>query len=259
MSFRTHEARSRSEPESVAHVSLIARIVRKLSHPIYKLFSIDSVTGLVVARRADMKRYGSSYGGWSIPSRLLNAQSICYCVGCGEDITFDLALIETFGCRVFAFDPTPRAVQYVADKAANVDSYIFSDIGLWNDDTELRFFVPKDPAHVSHSALNLQKTERYFEAQVRRLGGIMAANGHEWLDLLKLDIEGAEYAVLNSIIEDKLSIRILCVEYDEFFQPLDGGFKVRIRSSVEALLDAGFIMVSSEGNGNYTFVHKDAV
>lgn len=39
-------------------------------------------------------RLGSKYGGWIVPATLVRPDSVCYCVGVGEDISFDLALIE---------------------------------------------------------------------------------------------------------------------------------------------------------------------
>ena len=45
----------------------------------------------------------------------------------------------------------------------------FMPVGLWSEDTVLRFFAPRDPAHVSHSVVNLQRTEDYFEAPVRSI------------------------------------------------------------------------------------------
>ena len=77
---------------------------------------------------------------------------------------------------------------------------------------------------------------------------------HHRLDLLKIDIEGAEYKVINSIIEDNIDIRVICVEYDECYSPLDTKYKNRIRASVNNLLAYGYSLVYTQGNGNYTFV-----
>ena len=39
---------------------------------------------------------------WFLPSAEIIPSSICYCAGVGEDISFELGLIEQFGARVFA-------------------------------------------------------------------------------------------------------------------------------------------------------------
>jgi hypothetical protein len=79
--------------------------------------------------------------------------------------------------------------------------------------------------------------------------------GHTKVDLLKLDIEGAEYKVLNSLVEDALQVEVLCVEYDEYFHG-SPGFVDRIRSSLQNLIRAGFVIADTPGNANYTLVRS---
>ncbi len=235
-------------------LNIAKRLSNKVRTQLFHLAGRDPVTHERLARRADMLRIGSRYGGWSIPASKLGAGSICYCVGCGEDITFDLGLINRFGCDVFGFDPTPRAMAHVKSHA--VPKYIFSPLGLWEATDRLKFYVPVNPEHVSHSLLNLQKTTEYIEVPVERLSSIMKRHGHTHLDLLKLDIEGAEYKVLDSIIEDGLEIGILCVEFDEYWNPLDADYLERIRDHVRRLQGLGYRMVDAPGNANYTFVKQ---
>ncbi|WNZ47627.1 FkbM family methyltransferase [Leptolyngbya boryana CZ1] len=234
-----------------------SKLAQKLITPFAKLLKRDNITLTKIATRDDLAEIGTSYGGWVIPKSLFNASSVCYCAGCGEDISFDLGLIEQIGCKVYGFDPTPRAIQYVKETTEGNSKYRFFDIGLWDKADVLKFYVPKNPEHVSHSLLNIQKTESFIEVKVKRLSDIMQENGHHKLDLLKLDIEGAEYKVIDSILEDKLEVNVLCVEYDECFNPLDRDYKQRVKRSVSKLLNAGYKLVYAQGNGNYTFL-RDA-
>ena len=41
----------------------------------------------------------------------------------------------------------------------------------------------------------------------------MKSNGHSHLDLLKIDIEGAEYEVLNYLINKSISVTQILVEF----------------------------------------------
>jgi FkbM family methyltransferase len=237
---------------------LASTITRKAWQPLFDFLSKDRLTGQKLAFRNDLQHLGSQNGGWMVPTRLLRPNAICYCVGCGEDISFDLALIREFSCKVYAFDPTPRAIKHVADQAGSEPDYHFSAVGLWSQEDTLKFYAPRNPAHVSHSVVNLQNTSDYFEARVARLSDLLVCNGHRSVDLLKLDIEGAEYTVIESIITDGIAIGILCVEFDEYFNPLDRLYKDRISQSIAGLIRAGFVLVCAEGNGNYTFVHEAA-
>jgi len=58
-------------------------------------------------------RLGSGYGGWDVIPGLLDKQSVVYSFGIGEDVSFDLALIDRFDLKVEAFDPTPKSIAYV--------------------------------------------------------------------------------------------------------------------------------------------------
>jgi FkbM family methyltransferase len=180
---------------------------------------------------------------------MLSGDSICYCAGVGLDVSFDMAVIEKFGCEVFAFDPTPKAIDYVESNVRDVPGFHFIDVGLWSSDETLKFFAPANENHVSHSVVNLQNTSDYFEANCKRLSSIMHELGHERLDLLKLDIEGAEYAVIDSILDDNIPVKVLCVEYDQPTSP------ARIWRSVKQLEGAGFDLVSID-SWNYTFVQS---
>ena len=43
----------------------------------------------------------------------------------------------------------------------------------------------------------------------------MKEPGHDRVDLLKLDIVGAEYEVLKSIIEDHVDVKVVCVKFNQ--------------------------------------------
>jgi len=204
--------------------NLPERIAKRLLHHAFTLFGIDPISRTKIGKRNDLIEIGTKYGGWIVPAELLNAESICYCVGCGEDISFDIGLINYFKCNVYGFDPTPRAIRHVETVAGHNPKYHFHSIGLWDKEDALKFFAPKNPAHVSHSLLNLQNTKDFITIKVNRLSALMEKFGHDRLDLLKIDIEGAEYKVIESIVEDGLDIRVICVEYDECFNPLDTAY-----------------------------------
>lgn len=199
--------------------------------------------------RADMVSLGNPRGSWLVPDSILVNGSICYCGGVGEDISFDLALIERYGCIVYAFDPTPRAIAHVEAVAKDVRSFHFAPYGLWSREKTLKFFAPRNPNHVSHSAVNLQGTKDYFVASCRRIPDIMQANGHVAIDLLKLDIEGAEYEVLDDLLRTETHPKVLCVEFD---QPAPILRTVRM---IQRILNAGYLLVSVDA-WNYTFVRQ---
>lgn len=252
----------------------------KIKRLFFSFLGVDPVTKFKIHRIGGLETIGTEYGGWTIPQNALNESSVCYLAGAGEDISFDTGIAEKYGCRVFIFDPTPKAIRHFeilkmnaargAPTPINNDSSLFYDIslngfsrltfcdvGLWDKEAVLKFYVPKNPEHASHSILNLQKTKNYIEAKVDRLLNIMNRFGHSSIDLLKLDIDGAEYKVIESMIEDRLLIQMICVEYDEAHSPLDAGFLSRIKKSLRSLLDYGYVIVASNESCNYTLIRKE--
>jgi len=207
---------------------------------------------VVRAEWLGLERIGTEYGGWIVPTTLLQSDWLCYCAGVGEDITFDLGLIERLGVTIYAFDPTPRAIEHVRREASGESRFHFLPVGLWSEDTTLRFFVPKDPSHVSHSVVNLQRTREYFEAPCRSLPSLMAELHHDTIDLLKLDIEGAEHRVLRSMLDSGIKPKVICTEIDQPVSP------VRFWSTIRRVQSAAYALVAVSG-WNFTFVRKDVL
>lgn len=225
-----------------------------------------------------LEKLGSDYGGWIIPTQLVNERSVCYLVGAGEDISFDVELVNRFHCPAYIFDPTPKAKSHfeMLVNSANTGTAFhinnnpahaykinketithlkFYDIGIWTKKDNLKFFSPQDDTHVSHSISNLQQTNSYFEAQVERLSDIMHINQHERLDVVKLDIEGAEYEVIDSILQDNLLIKVLCVEFHLLKNK--GAFKL-IQSTVSKLEKSNYFVIAKEGL-DFTFLNRNSI
>ncbi|MBX3326749.1 MAG: FkbM family methyltransferase [Nitrospira sp.] len=226
------------------------------------------------------EKVGTGYGGWFVPCGLLGPESLCYGVGAGEDISFEIELINRYGCDVHCFDPTPRAQQHVERLRRNtanglptsindaVDRHYridrehlarlhFHAVGLWNEDRTMRFYAPENPTHVSHSIVNLQRTSEYFEADCRTLQTSMRILGHTNLSLLKLDVEGAEYEILTALLEGDVRPSVLCVEFDEGYRPLDDDYLSRIQTMVARVKTGGYRLTYVDG-WNTTFIHQRA-
>ena len=249
-------------------INLLKRIYHKFKKSLWKPGEL---------KFSNLITIGTKYGGWTIPDNYLTKDSIVYLAGAGEDISFDVGIAERYKSQVFIFDPTPRAkkhfdylisgisknekvsinnseTEFYQIQKENLENLKFVELGIWDKKDELKFYVPRNPEHVSHSIVNLQKTEEYFIAKVDRLSAIMKQLNHKQIDLLKIDIEGAEYKVIDSILQDNLQISILCIEYDEAYVPLDNKYMNRIKDSVSKLLKKGYKIIESDLYHNYTFI-----
>jgi FkbM family methyltransferase len=189
-----------------------------------------------VRPRAGLERLGTDYGGWTVPAGSIDDGWVCLCAGVGIDAGFDLALADR-GATVISVDPTDEAREHVA-RADPAGRLRFVQAALWRADGELTMYAAADPAHRTLSSDDLQRTGRTVSVPARGVAGFGR------IDLLKLDIEGAEYDVLPLVPRD---VRVLCVE----MHPTRG-----VRAAVRAfrgLRAAGFELVHRLGS-DYTFV-----
>ena len=189
----------------------------------------------------NLKKFGTNYGGWIFPQEMsLDKGSIIYSAGVGEDISFDLLLHYHFGCKVLLIDPTPRAFQHVqwvkkyfknknlsmppglhGDyktllKSCGLTSFEFDylDLALSDAKEEAKFYKPLNPAHVSHTLVPKMYGSDSLTVQADHLVNVMKTRGDSKIDLLKLDIEGGEVAVLHHMLDNGVFPRYLGVEFD---------------------------------------------
>lgn len=214
-----------------------------------------------------------------LPAQFIHADSIVYSFGAGEDIETEATLINLFDCEVFIFDPTPRSQIHIEQIKSNAaigkPSYVgndnkkpykltaqqaqkihFENIGLWNKDTTIKFYEPSNEKHVSHSITNLQKTANYIEVEVKKLSTIMEANGHDHIDLLKLDIEGAEFAVIDELLASKTPFSALYLEFHHEDMNAYKASTKHIESYIKKLQQAGYVFLSGFDNKYYSCIHK---
>ncbi len=221
-------------------------------------------------------RLGTLYGGWTFldhPS-LQNATVIS--CGLGEDASFDVAFAKRYRANVLIVDPTPRAIRhfqaiqvrlgcpsetpFISGGNQPPNAYDLTGIthaqwslipkAMWISKDSLKFFSPPDITHVSHSIFNMQQPGH-------------TETPHIWVDaitpkalrddfhlsqipLLKMDIEGAEPAVIRYLIAEQILPIQLLVEYDGMHFPTHEN-RAAIRSTHAALLTAGYQLIAKNG------------
>ena len=190
-----------------------------------------------------MERLGTKYGGWVIPKYMnLSEDSVCYLGGVGEDASFDILLQNKYGSRIFMIDPTEKAMRHYNELVSNtpftgniqsdyydtisgvsydISKMIFVPTGLWNEEGELKFYKQSNPEYVSQSLITGMFSDKYDMIQVNTIKGIMDTYGHTHIDLLKLDIEGAECKVISKMLDDKIYPKYVLIEFDLLLKQKD--------------------------------------
>ncbi len=158
------------------------------------------------------------YGGWFVDLKDLNKKSIVYSFGIGEDISFDLDLIKKINCKIYAFDPTPKSLEWLKSQKLP-ENFNYFKYGIAHYNGGMDFFPPENENYVSHTPIKINNNgnKKPIEVPVYKIKSIMKKFGHNKIDLLKMDIEGGEYKVLENILEDKININQILVEFHHRF------------------------------------------
>lgn len=200
--------------------------------------------------------YGNQYGGFYVCPEFLNHHSNIYSFGIGEDITFDNATIANHKCQVFGFDPTPKSINWVKKQKNLPPEFNFFTYGIADRTGIIDFYLPKNSEHVSGSFVkqnNVNDKEK-VSVEMKSLNDITKALGHHQIDVLKMDIEGAEYTVLDSILESPVTINQILIEFhDRLFD--DG--KNKTIEAIKKLKDHGYeIFGVDDSYEGVSFINK---
>jgi FkbM family methyltransferase len=221
-------------------------------------------------------KLGTEYGGWIVPTYMnLNENSVVYSIGVGEDISFDLLLWIKTKCNIVLIDPTIRAVKYFQEiqlyfaddeqyKKKFEKTYLkeinfkpdflkfkYLEKAIWNKRDKLKFYKQSNPEYVSQSLIENMFTDEYYEVDTITLNEVMSSLNHNRIDLLKMDIEGAEVAVLENMLDNKIYPTYLLVEFDLKLKNKDlNGSTEKI---IKKLMEVGYKIIANE-NLNITFM-----
>lgn len=204
--------------------------------------------------------YGSLFSGFRVCESHLKMDSdpIVYSFGIGEDLSFSEALMDKISPQIFAYDPTPRAIAYVKNHALfKNEKFHFFPYGLSDKDEVTDFFLPIDEkVDVSGSAIHCHHLkEESIEVKMRCMNSIIQENGHNHIDLLKMDIEGSEFDVIDGLRECVVPIYQICLEiHDRFF---DDGLD-KLRKSIATLREMHYLLISvSYSEQELTFIREN--
>lgn len=180
------------------------------------------------------------------------SSKVIYSGGVGKDIGFELKMIERFGCDVFCFDPSPTGIDTIRSLSHPPPQLHFFPYGLSNEDhPAVLFSLPLNPFEGSFSIPQSYKSpEKEVTFECKKVSTLMRELGHTQLDILKIDIEGFEYGVIEDVLSNKLNIDQICVEFHDFYDNIP---RSRTRETISKLKRNGYALVHKTGS-DYLFV-----
>lgn len=202
--------------------------------------------------------YGNDYGGFYVYPATLNSNSVVYSFGVGEHISFDRTLIEKHQCHIYAFDPTPRSIDWVR-KQSLPSGFTFFDYGIHTQTGHVNFNLPKNKGHVSGSTIKHDQVSGIHALSVPMKSFVDITNelAHHHIDILKMDIEGSEYEIIDDVLFSPVQIDQLLLEIHERFFP---NGKSKTRKLLKSLKRNGYALFAiSDSQQELSFIHKTAL
>ena len=230
---------------------------------------------------------GSEYGGWSFLESKNLENKFIISAGLGEDASFDIEIINKFNCKVISIDPSPKAINHynqIIDNAPNPRSNIYKKGGKQNissydltkinknnfilinnalynaDNIELKLFAPKNKNHASYSINDWQndykKTSDFIKVNTITIKSILNQYDIDDLEILKLDIEGAEIEVIKNMLNDKIFPIQILVEFDELNKINELGVS-RFEEVHQLLLSKNYKLIKTTNNfPNFLYIRQ---
>ncbi len=179
-------------------------------------------------------------------------------VGCSYEAEFAVAMIERYGAKAVAVDPTSKhrpALAKLADKHGQRFQHVPFAISSCN--TTLTFYESRtnESGSILPDHVNAARDE-VTSYEVRTLTPIALLDhlGLDSADILKLDIEGAEYELLQSIRADDLApFRQIFIEFHH--HAVQRYSEADTRLLVEKLRGYGYTSYSFDDH-NYLFLRR---
>lgn len=198
---------------------------------------------------------GNVDAGFYINPKSLNTSSIIYSFGLGLDISFDLSLINKYECMVYGFDPTPKSITWLKSLALP-QNFVLKEYGIDVITGIKTFNLPIKDEFVSGSLLKHQEVSdtRAVDVLMKSFDDIIKETNHKNIELIKMDIEGSEFEVVEMILNSKVVIQQFAIEiHERFFE--DGHEKVN--KLLRIMRSSGYLVFGvSDSMQEISFINK---
>ena len=208
---------------------------------------------LATKKRSGLVTLGDACS-WTICDKDLDANSHILCAGAGNDISFEKALIASYGCKAVLLDPSPTGIATVQRENLPDESLKFLPTGLAGTDGVIAFEEPRDPREGSFVG-NLKSNSAAHKFRCETPSTVMRQLGWSHIDLLKIDLEGFEYQVIQHILQKGLNVKQICVEFHH-----GSPFPHRREDTIRAILalrKGGYDLVH-RSSWDHTFIQRKA-
>lgn len=184
---------------------------------------------------------------WGAPDTL-----VIYSGGVGKDISTEVELCSNFDCIIYLYDPSPTGIETMHGIDFDKRRIAFSPLGLAGSEGPLAFASPDIPLEGSFRSAGETSNDTMVFPCVR-LSNEIKRNGHALVHLLKLDVEGFEYEILDDVLGAGVTVDQICIEFHHF---LSGRHPNETKRALRQLREHGYVLIH-KSRYDYTFVRRE--
>jgi len=162
-------------------VAKIGHVFIKISETIYKNFSLASWF-----KNNGDQTYRLDYD--------LNEKSLVFDVG-GYEGQWASDIFSKYCCKIYIFEPVPQFADKIKDRFSKNKNITVYGFGLSNKTCHGKISIERDSSSIFKKSSNMQSIK------LIRAIDFIQENNISKIDLIKINIEGAEYDLLEHLIE----------------------------------------------------------
>jgi FkbM family methyltransferase len=206
--------------------------------------SLKQLMGKEPRIKLDITLPQEEYFGWHVVPELLRKNDIVYSIGICDDIGFETKAIEQNHVNIFAFDPTPYSVDWI-NKQNLPSSFHFHPWAVSATDGNF-FLYPRQnkrgkKSKVMYTFHQESASKEGVKVQALTIESMMKELNHDSIDVLKMDIEGSEYDVIDNLMLSSVRPRMLLIEFHHRFKGIG---KEKTLDTVQLLRENGYLVSS---------------
>lgn len=138
-----------------------------------------------------------------------------------NDLVFDIGaytgeysanLASKYGCKIYAFEPVKEYYEIARDKLKNYNNVSLYNFGFSDKETVAIISKNMDSSSI------WKKGEKEERIQLRKISDFIQSKNIKDIALIKINIEGAEYEVLNDLNASNIvkDIRVILIQFHNF-------------------------------------------
>jgi FkbM family methyltransferase len=163
----------------------------------------------------------------------LNTNSIVFDVG-GYKGEWSEKLIPKYNCFIFIFEPVKEYYDIIINKFRNNKKIKVYNFGLSNEDKHIE--ICKDE---NKSSTNIMNTSNKEVIELVDISNFIIKNNINKIDLLKINIEGDEYNVIDSLFKNNIIKNILNIQVQ--FHNFVNDYLLKVNKAKNELIKTHFM------------------